>query len=56
MITKEKKLDCKVIAITSFVNEENKKKCFKVGMVEVIHKPVDFALLKKVFNQYYYSW
>ena len=30
-----------VVAITAFVNEENIKRCYKVGMVEVLHKPVN---------------
>ena len=31
-----------VVAVTAFVNEENIKQCYYVGMKEVLHKPVNF--------------
>jgi CheY-like chemotaxis protein len=50
-----KKLLINIVAITAFVNEENIKKCFKVGMVEVLHKPVDITALKASLKKYYYN-
>lgn len=43
-----------VVAITAFVNDENIKKCYKVGMVEVLHKPVNIELLKEALDVYYF--
>ena len=54
--SKKNEVTCEVVAITAFVNEENKKKCYKVGMVDVMHKPVNYLKLKAVFNKYYYLW
>ena len=54
--TKSKeKFICHIIAITAFLNEKNKSKCFKVGMDEVLHKPVNLVQLKEVFQKYYYK-
>lgn len=39
-----------VVAVTAFVNDENIKKCFKVGMVEVLHKPVNCEALGEALN------
>ena len=52
----ELKVNCQIMAVTSFLNEENKKKCYRVGMVDVIHKPVDFQILKKAIDKYYFDY
>ena len=44
-----------VVAVTAFANEENIKKCYRVGMVEVLHKPVNCEALKTALDQYYYK-
>ncbi len=43
-----------VVAVTAFVNDENIKKCYKVGMVEVLHKPVNCEALSNALDLYYY--
>ena len=43
-----------IVAITAFVNDTNIKKCYKVGMKEVLHKPINFEALGKVIDQYFY--
>ena len=53
IINSDSNYDCKVVAITAFVNDENKKKCYRSGMVEVLHKPVAYDRLKLVFDKYY---
>ncbi len=42
-----------VIAVTAFVNEENINNCYKVGMVEVLNKPVNRELLERQVQKYY---
>ena len=39
-----------VISVTAFVNDENIKKCYKVGMVDVLHKPVNSDALEKALK------
>ena len=39
-----------VVAVTAFVNEENIDKCYKVGMAEVLQKPVNIEYLRKVLE------
>ena len=43
-----------VVAVTAFVNEDNIKQCYQIGMKEVLHKPVNCDALGKVLNQYYH--
>ncbi len=43
-----------VVAVTAFVNDENIQKCFRVGMVEVLHKPVNIEQLRQALDLYYY--
>ena len=43
-----------VIAVTAFVNEENIKKCYKVGMMEVLHKPLNIESLRRALDTFYY--
>ena len=44
-----------VVAVTAFANDENVKKCYDVGMSDVIHKPLSNEALEQVLNQYYYK-
>jgi CheY-like chemotaxis protein len=39
-----------VVAVTAFVNDENIRNCYKVGMVEVLHKPVNCEALGSVID------
>jgi CheY-like chemotaxis protein len=43
-----------VVAITAFVNDENIRNCFNVGMVDVLHKPVNCEALGNVIDKYYH--
>ncbi len=43
-----------VVSVTAFVNEENIRKCYRVGMVDVLHKPVNCDALGKSLDQYYF--
>ena len=43
-----------VVAVTAFVNEENVKQCYRVGMSDVIHKPVSTESLKRIIDLYYF--
>lgn len=45
--------DIKIIAVTAFVNDESIENCYKVGMVEVLHKPVRVETIKEVLESYY---
>ena len=45
--------DIKIIAVTAFVNDESIENCYKVGMVEVLHKPVMVETIKEVLESYY---
>ena len=42
-----------VVAVTAFVNDENNRKCLRVGMSEVLHKPVNVEALGRVIDMYY---
>ena len=44
-----------IVAITAFVNDESIRKCFKVGMVEVLHKPVNIEALSGVLDFYFFN-
>jgi len=35
------------------VNDENNRKCLRVGMSEVLHKPVNVEALGRVIDMYY---
>jgi len=41
-----------VIGVTAKVFRDDRLRCFEVGMSDVIHKPVDFTLLRKVLDRY----
>ena len=45
----------KISAITSYTNKSNIDECFAVGMDEVIHKPVEFNVLKDILIRFYYT-
>ena len=44
-----------VVAVTAFVNEENIRRCYRVGMVDVLHKPVNCENLKNVLDKYFFQ-
>ncbi len=43
-----------VVAVTAFVNDENIRNCYKAGMVEVLHKPVNCDALGASIETYYH--
>ncbi|CDW87830.1 pas pac sensor hybrid histidine kinase [Stylonychia lemnae] len=43
-----------IIAVTAFVNDENVKMCYQVGMKDVLHKPVDFGALGKALDIHFH--
>ena len=44
-----------VVAVTAFVNDENIKKCFTIGMSDAIHKPLSNDALKQVVDKYFFK-
>ena len=50
-----KLIPLKIVAITSYTNKANVDECFNVGMVEVIHKPVNYSHLVDVLKNFYYT-
>jgi len=41
-----------IIGVTAKVFRNDRLQCFKVGMKDVVHKPVDFVILKKVLEKH----
>jgi CheY-like chemotaxis protein len=39
-----------VVAVTAFSNDENIRQCYRVGMTDVMHKPVSRDALKRVLD------
>lgn len=44
--------DCPVVAMTAHVAEEDKARCFEVGMSDYLSKPVSFTKLKKTIAKW----
>jgi CheY-like chemotaxis protein len=44
-----------IVAVTAFVNEENILNCYKSGMVDVVHKPVNVESIRNILDLYYYQ-
>ncbi|MDQ8186943.1 ATP-binding protein [Pelagicoccus sp. SDUM812002] len=44
-----------IVGVTAKVFRQDQMRCIEVGMVEVVHKPVDFRQLRKVLDQRMYS-
>ena len=44
-----------MVAVTAFVNDESIRRCYEVGMQEVIHKPVSSDVIRDILEQYYYN-
>ena len=42
-----------IVAVTAYENEENVSNCYKIGMKEVLHKPVDQHKLKEVISDFF---
>ena len=43
----------KVVAVTAFVNEESIRRCYEVGMADVIHKPVNVETIRNFLENHY---
>lgn len=41
-----------VVAVTAFVNQESINRCYEVGIVDVIHKPVSVDAIKQILDKY----
>ena len=54
MVLKEK-VDCTIVALTSYTGKGVDEKCFSLGMKEVLRKPVYAKDLRRVVNKYYYE-
>jgi CheY-like chemotaxis protein len=39
-----------VVAVTAFVNDESIRRCYEVGMKEVIHKPVSSEVIRDILE------
>ncbi len=50
---KKARQECPVIAVTAFNNQEVVQQAKKVGMKEIIFKPVDITILAKILKNYY---
>jgi CheY-like chemotaxis protein len=50
----DKKHNLKVVAITSFTNDEAIKNAYDCGMAQVLNKPVDANQVKAILDKYYY--
>lgn len=44
-----------IVGVTAKVFRRDQMRCVEAGMVEVVHKPVDFKQLRNVLDQYLYS-
>lgn len=44
-----------IIGVTAKVFRRDQRKCIECGMVDVVHKPVDFKLLRRVLDRYLYG-
>ena len=42
-----------VAAVTAYINDQTLNQCYSVGMVDVLSKPVDSKILKKLINKYH---
>ena len=42
-----------VVAVTAYTNDATLSRCYEVGMVEVMSKPVDSDTLQNFVNTYY---
>ena len=38
---KNKKIDCKIVAVTAYQSEEIENKCRKAGIIQVVAKPLN---------------
>ena len=45
-------LECSIVALTAYVNQENILKCEKSGMMEVLNKPASSARITKAIQKY----
>lgn len=50
----DKEHNLKVIAITSFTNDEAIKNAYECGMTQVLNKPVDVGQIKAILDRYYH--
>jgi CheY-like chemotaxis protein len=44
-----------VVAVTAFQNDENIRLCYRVGMTDVMHKPISIDGMKRCLDQFYYN-
>ena len=49
------KSPCNVVALTSYTDKATKDRCFRIGMKDVVHKPLDFTSLKRIILMYHFG-
>ena len=49
-----KKIYCKIVAVTAYQSEEIENKCKKAGISQVVAKPLNSKMLKAILNEYYF--
>ena len=55
LLKKQKKTPCSIVALTSNYGEGTKESAKKVGMKEVVNKPINSENLNRVLYKYYYN-
>jgi CheY-like chemotaxis protein len=48
------KFECPIVAVTACASKEVNEQAIKIGIKQVIPKPVDVKVLAKVLKDYYY--
>jgi CheY-like chemotaxis protein len=49
----ENPIVCNILAITSYTGNDVKEKCLKLGMKQVLNKPVSSNLISEIINKYF---
>ena len=44
-----------IVALTSYTNANVKEECLKIGMKEVIHKPLSYKTLHRIIHKFYFE-
>ena len=46
---------CNIVALTSYTDKQTTDRCFRIGMKDVIHKPLDYKTLKRIILMYHFG-
>ena len=44
---------CKIVALTSYTDQKTIDRCMRIGMIDVIHKPLEYDSLKRIILMYH---